>query len=186
MVLPLLALALVLQLAFALPALAKSYTMGPVVIEAQVKPDGSMSVVEQRSFDFNGDFSRVFWDLATRSGQADHGERRSRRSSDGQARPLAPTDYAARRATGRPAPTTSTRPAGMTSVSTYFRKSDEQATFRLTYDVADAAQRYQDTAELYWQFIGTSGRCRHPTSPSPSSPRSRSPRTRCRRGRTAR
>ena len=43
----------------------------------------------------------------------------------------------------------------LTSVSTYFRKSDEQATFRLSYDVANAAQRYQDTAELYWQFIGS-------------------------------
>ena len=75
MVLPLLALALGLQLALALPALAKSYTMGPVVIEAQVKPDGSMSVVEQRQFDFSGDYSRVFWDLAHQERSGCHGER---------------------------------------------------------------------------------------------------------------
>ena len=66
----------------------------------------------------------------------------------------------------------------MTSVHTYFRKSDEPATFRLTYDVAGAAKRYTDTAELYWQFIGDhSGRSRHPTSRSPSSRRRRSPKT---------
>ncbi len=72
---------------------------------------------------------------------------------DGQARPLSPTDSPPEG--DRPPGTYYLRDTGgSTTVSTYFRKSDESATFRLTYDVADAAQRYSDTAELYWQFIG--------------------------------
>ena len=131
-----------------------------------------MSVVEQRQFDFNGDYSRVFWDLATKERPGGHGE--GGRGDRGRAGAAAcADDHAARAATDRPAPTTSTRRVRLTSVSTYFRKADEQATFRLTYDVADAAQRYQDTAELYWQFIGAQWAVPGPTSPSPSGRRSR-------------
>ena len=59
--------AALLALACALVALApgqahaKSYTMPKVDIQAQVETDGALQVTEQRTFDFDGDFSAVWW-----------------------------------------------------------------------------------------------------------------------------
>ena len=59
--------AALLALACALVALApgqahaKSYTMPKVDIQAQVETDGALQVIEQRTFDFDGDFSAVWW-----------------------------------------------------------------------------------------------------------------------------
>ncbi len=118
--------------------------MGPVVIEAQVKPDGSMSVVEDRTFDFDGDFTRVYWDLATKGGQAITVHRRRGDRRPGSATPLAPTTRRRPTTTDRPAPTrraTSARDdLGRTRTSaspTSRRRSGS------TYDVTGAAQRYR-------------------------------------------
>ena len=40
-------------------------------------------------------------------------------------------------------------------VQAFFRLSDTQATFTLRYRALGAAKRWQDTSELFWQFIGT-------------------------------
>ena len=42
-------------------AWAKSYDMTKVDITAQAETDGSLHAVEQRTFDFNGDFTAVWW-----------------------------------------------------------------------------------------------------------------------------
>ena len=44
-------------------AYAKSYTMPQVDIQAQLETDGTLHVVEQRTFDFDGSFSAVWWTL---------------------------------------------------------------------------------------------------------------------------
>ncbi|MDR0514384.1 MAG: DUF2207 domain-containing protein [Coriobacteriaceae bacterium] len=44
-------------------AYAKSYTMPQTTINAQAQNDGSLRVVEERVFDFDGSFSAVWWDL---------------------------------------------------------------------------------------------------------------------------
>ena len=72
----------------------------------------------------------------------------------GQATALTPTDSPPDAGVRPPGQYYATTDADSTQISAYFRKSDETGTFRLTYDVANAAQRYSDTAELYWQFIG--------------------------------
>src|SRR5687768_13128879 len=41
----------------------KSYHFPEVEIEATVNPDGSLSLVEHRTFDFNGDFSFAFFTI---------------------------------------------------------------------------------------------------------------------------
>ena len=45
-------------------AYAKSYTMPQVNIQAQLETDGTLHVVEQRTFDFDGSFSAVWWTLS--------------------------------------------------------------------------------------------------------------------------
>ncbi len=57
----LLALACVLVALASRQAHAKSYTMPKVDIQAQVETDGSLQVTEQRTFDFDGDFTAIWW-----------------------------------------------------------------------------------------------------------------------------
>ena len=170
--LPLLALASASSSPFALPALAKSYTIGPVVIEAQVKPDGSMSVVEQRSFDFSGDFSRVVLgpgDQGRTGGHPDAVEE----VVDGQARPLAPTTRRPRRPTAR-APTTST--LGGADVGQHLLPQVRRAGHvpaELRRGERRAALPGHLGALLAVHRLAVDG-ARRPTSPSPSGRRSRS------------
>ncbi|MEI7814526.1 MAG: DUF2207 domain-containing protein, partial [Coriobacteriia bacterium] len=147
-------LAILLAVAFAAPAAAaaKSYTMGPVAIEAQVANDGSLAVVENRTFHFSGDYTFVYWDLREKGGDI---------KVDGLAEIMGgqPTPYRLTtelNARDVKAPGTYwVRKLGDTvSVYAFFSKADQPATFRLTYRVAGAAKRYSDVGELYWQFVG--------------------------------
>src|SRR5450756_2202296 len=64
------ALALGLAAAFAGlaagPAAAKDFSITAVNIDATVRPNGDLRVHESRTLDFSGDFSFVYWDLATK------------------------------------------------------------------------------------------------------------------------
>ena len=59
-------LALVLLVLVLAPsqALAKSYEMTQVDIDATVNTDGSLTVVEDRTFDFSGTYHYCYWDLS--------------------------------------------------------------------------------------------------------------------------
>ena len=50
-------------------ALAKSYVVDDVVITATVDPSGDMQVSETRTLEFDGDYTRVYWDLDTSGSQ---------------------------------------------------------------------------------------------------------------------
>ena len=118
----------------ATPAFAKSYSMGPVNIYAQVAPDGSMSVAEDRTFDFSGSYHFVYWDLLKKGGTdlvvtgldevTDSGVRSYRLSTS----PSAKTDLV-------PGTYWLDDSSGKVSVYAFFSKSDQQATFRLKYSV---------------------------------------------------
>ena len=53
--------------ALALPevALAREYAISDVSIDATVEPDGTLLVTETRTFDFDGSFNGVYWDIPT-------------------------------------------------------------------------------------------------------------------------
>ena len=58
--------ALCLLLALLVPARqawARSYSVSQVDIDAVVETDGSLEVVERRSYVFRGDFNGIFWDV---------------------------------------------------------------------------------------------------------------------------
>ncbi len=131
------------------PAFAKDYSMGPVVIDARVQPDGSLLVTEDRTYGFDGDFTFVYWTLNKKS------------SAQIEILGLEGPEGAYERTGASSA--VEQRPPGMYLVTDYgdaiearafFRHSNEDVTFRLTYRVTGAANRWDDTGELYWQFIG--------------------------------
>lgn len=58
-----------ISLAVPAAAGAKSFSVPLVFIDAQVNADGTMDVREKRTWSFDGDYTRVFWDLKTTGAQ---------------------------------------------------------------------------------------------------------------------
>ncbi|MDH4139184.1 MAG: DUF2207 domain-containing protein [Coriobacteriia bacterium] len=140
---------LALACALATPAFAKDYTMGPVDIEAVVGPDGSVLVTERRTFDFDGDFTFVSWKLNKTGAKAIE-----ILGVDGPDGPLKPTNSPTA-ADDRPPNTYLVSDlAGAVEARAFFRYGDESVPLTLRYRVLGAATRWEDTGELYWQFIG--------------------------------
>ena len=113
------------------PASAKSFRISAVQIEATLRPDGAMQVVEHITYDFDGEFRN-----GTRfipPGDYQIVEMNVRDRDTGEALPFtgAPHQLAWR----------------------YYAK-DERKTFAISYVVLDAAKVYDDVAELYWKFVG--------------------------------
>jgi uncharacterized membrane protein YgcG len=112
----------------------KSYSLPEVRIEGTVLPDGSIRLVEHRTFDFRGQFSFAFFTVAE---------------------PLEHVrDFEVTEA-GRSLDVLQQSELGQFKGTWYFSAQDEQRTFRISYRVICAVQVYQDAAHLLWQFVGT-------------------------------
>ncbi|MGI6627690.1 MAG: DUF2207 domain-containing protein [Bacillota bacterium] len=123
-------------------ALAKSYHVSNLHIVATVNPDGSMDVVETRTFNFRGSFSWVIQDLSLAGSS---GITNIQISENGRAYALAESG----------AGTYSYRQAGnKLEVTWRFSASDDTRTFDLSYTVKGAVVSHLDVAELYWKFVG--------------------------------
>ncbi|MGB6866020.1 MAG: DUF2207 domain-containing protein [Candidatus Aminicenantaceae bacterium] len=121
---------------------AKSYRITGVSIDAQLQIDGSMDVIESRTFEFSGSFSFVFRTLATQ-GRVTFQDFRV--SENGRFYELSDS--------GRPGTYRVTRPSGQIEVRWFFDANNESRTFDFHYRVLNAVSRYEDAAVLYYQFI---------------------------------
>ncbi|HVL89036.1 MAG TPA: DUF2207 domain-containing protein, partial [Actinomycetota bacterium] len=125
------------------PAQAKSFSFPRVQVDIDVQPDGSFRVREERTFDFDGSFSRGF--LAIPAGRyeiTDVGV-----AEDGtvyEAGPRYPE------IPGRFSFESSPR----YRIDWFYLAADERRTFVITYTVRGAVVAHNDVAEFYWQFIG--------------------------------
>lgn len=128
----------------------RSYVIDEVRIDAELAPDGSLTVVEERTFDFRGTYRFAFYELPLRGGQevvdltvAEEGV------------PLRPGDV------DDEAPGTfgfDEEDEGDDLAVRWFYEApatDERRTFTISYTVTGAGVRHADAAELYWQWIGT-------------------------------
>lgn len=125
----------------------RAFRIGTVAIDASLEADGSLRVVEQREFVYDGEFTQAFYELPLRDGQqvrevtlTDSTEVAYQPSED-----EAPGTYQLEQEDDR------------FEVSwTYAEPAvDERRTFTLSYAVTGAAVRHADSAELYWQWVGT-------------------------------
>ncbi|HEX9891144.1 MAG TPA: DUF2207 domain-containing protein [Actinomycetota bacterium] len=127
--------AVVLSLWPALPAQAKDYSFPEVRIEATILPDGSLDLVEDRTYAFDGDFSFAFLtiDDHDRSLIEDFTVTR-----DGQPLPVEEgfSDRGGFKGTWR------------------FDAHDEDITFSISYRARCAVNVFADGAHLLWQFVG--------------------------------
>ncbi len=114
---------------------AKSYDFPEVRIDATVQPDGSLDLVEQRTFDFDGEFSFAFFTVAWPGDQIEG----FTVSEDGRSIPVDTSEATSYQFKGR----------------WDFTAHDEERTFTISYRARCAVDVWADTAHLNWQFVGT-------------------------------
>ena len=137
-------------MAFPSHALARDYSIDAVSIDASVAEDASLTVEEERDFDFDGLFHGVYWKIPTQ-GTEEHPIQVTVLSVgeliDGNYLEFEQSDSEAEKT------------YQLTAYDSYLRvklfstHSDEMGRFVIKYRVANAALRYEDTSELYWKFV---------------------------------
>jgi len=112
--------------------LAKSYTITPVVIDYTVSPSGSMSVSEDRTYNFSGDYTFAYQTIENKS-------------------PYKIRDIKL----NLPDDTYSVRDDGDSYyIKWFFNASNESLHFVLSYTVDNAVVTQGDVDEIYWKIVG--------------------------------
>lgn len=142
-------------------AFADSYDCPEVNISAQAQTDGSLRVVEQRTFDFDGAFSAVWWNVTGLPWNAEmhvNGVRvaavddAGNVQGDWTALPEVGFQISWRDSGGPSAPAWSfdeTRDT-LYAFSDY---TDARVVVEVDYTVENAVQAYDDIAEVYWKYV---------------------------------
>ncbi len=136
---------------FILPigASAKDYYFPSVNIDVTVNPDGSFDVVENRIFDFDGDFSWAAYNLPFYNKEREKFyDVTSFLVSEGDV-------IYEESASSEPGTAQIMRSGEGISAKWFFSASDEQRTFTIKYRVGNGIDVYSDLAQFYWEFIGT-------------------------------
>ena len=143
----------VLVLSLVLPArlaFGRDYSIDQVAIDATINPDGSVSVQEERLFDFDGSFHGVYWNIP--SGYYDG--RRIETTIDSVGEFVGneyiefTEEYSERDHTYQ----LSEYGDGL-NLKLYSAHEDEDAVFVINYTDTNLAACYDDVAELYWKFV---------------------------------
>ncbi len=144
--------------ALAGPAAAKDFTITGVSVDATVKPNGDVRITDTRTLDFSGTFHFVYWDLSTKGSKGIEvlGASGPAGGAPGTTVAYRPSQVPAVRATTGEVGTYGVEDHGSAvTVQLNFEVSDASASFTVEYVAKGAAKRWADTAELYWQFIGS-------------------------------
>ena len=120
----------------------KSYQITQVDINAQLHPDGSMEVIESRTYRFEGSFRFAYRELPT-TGPVSFQDFWV--AENGQPYQLSNSE--------KPGTYKITKMSGQIKVMWFYRASNESRTFDFHYRVQNAVQRYDDAAVLYFKFI---------------------------------
>lgn len=122
---------------------AKEFSLPKVRIAAQVNPDGSLLVTEERTYRFSGRFTWASMWLPTTGAQTIE----SVTVTEGQQQYTESTSQA-------PGTFEVASTAARTDVKWFYEADNEERAFAISYLVRNAVRVYTDVAELYWQFIG--------------------------------
>ncbi len=129
-------------------ALAKSYEISAVNIDAAVSSDGQLSVTETRTFDFDGHYNGVYWDIPC-----------GYNSSNGKDVQIAVGDVSAdgtlltQSDSGANNTYSVSQSGSVIRLKIYSSHEDEKASFTINYTATGIVTRWSDTSELYWKFV---------------------------------
>ena len=136
-------------------ALARSYEVDGVVIDATVGTDGTLDVVEERSYAFAGSFDGIYWDVprASFEGRAIDADILSVGAiDDGVLREFSQVK-AGGTAEAAPGTYELSNEADCYRLKLNWPAKDRTVTFHVAYRMPDLASRWADTSELYWQYV---------------------------------
>lgn len=143
-------------------ASAKSYTSPQVNITAEAQSDGALHVVEQRTFDFDGSFTAVWWTFEGLPDDASiqvNGVSIADLGSGGDAQDVELVSIPETafnlewREAGGPGTTAYSVDEGKNTTYVFFDATDTQLLVQFDYTVVNAVQAYADCAELYWKYV---------------------------------
>lgn len=131
-------------------ALAVSYEVEAVQMDVTINADGSLSVVEQRTYAFYGAANGIYWDIPRgdyHGGVVDaQVQRVSVVSSGGEELFEMGSD-------GDPGTYELTEQEDCLHLKLYRPSYDESVTFLVAYDLTGLVTRWSDAAELYWKYV---------------------------------
>ena len=134
------------------PAVAKEVSISVVVVGAEVRPNGDLRVRENRVLSFSGQFSFVYWDLSSQGSDGIVITGASGPETGGTG--SVPYTLAEDDSSNTPGTYSVVDSGGGVRVVLHFRVADATAQFQIDYVARGAAKRWEDTAELYWKFVG--------------------------------
>jgi uncharacterized membrane protein YgcG len=115
-------------------AQAKSYHFSRVLIDATVLPDGSLQIVDHRTYDFSGDFHGADYTIQWPSDKIENFKAEENgKDFHVDSNPFVSPFHAV----------------------WFYNAADEQRTFTISYRADCAVDLFSDTAHLLWQFVGT-------------------------------
>lgn len=154
-------LLLVLPVLLALPivllapstAQAREYEMTRTEIDAEVRQDGSLLVTEVRTFDFDGSFNGVYWDIPQGYNSSNGKDVEVDVILAGEGSPGDVSDFE-ESASGQPGTyEVSDLGSDVRRVKLYAPHEDETVQFTIVYEATGILTNWEDTAELYWKFV---------------------------------
>lgn len=133
-------------------AYASDYEISDVSIDATVTSDGTLRVVETRTFDFDGSFNGVYWRIPT-GRNADNGQDVQVSllyAGEGTADSLTAFEESD---SGLDGTYELSGQGDVLQVKLYAPHADEAVSFTIAYEATGIVTRWQDTGELYWKFV---------------------------------
>ena len=150
---------LVAGVLFAAPAraIARSYEMTGVIIDATIREDGTLEVTEDRIFDFDGSFNGVYWDLSRDGGNYEDLDIEVvsiGQVNNGAFEEFTLVDSASVGDNGV-CTIENTYSSGhpIVRATLYRPQSDTIVTYRVVYRINGVVHRFEDMAQLYWKFV---------------------------------
>ncbi len=131
-------------------AWARSYTVSTDTIDATVQTDGTLSVVEQRTYQFSGSFNGIYWEVPRGSFEG--------RAIDTQILAVGVVQNGQLNAFSEGSNGDASSYELSEKDDCYQLKlslpvQDQTVVFQVAYQAPNLVSRWADTAELYWQYV---------------------------------
>ncbi len=125
------------------PCFSKSYSVESIDVDATVRPDGALRVVERITYNFSGSYSFAFREIPLKPGEELH----DIEVADGGVTFL-PS------ASKSPGTYSVSRNGSTRTITWYYSAQDEKRSFVFSYTVSGVVHRFTDVAEIYYKFVG--------------------------------
>lgn len=136
---------------------AKSYTMPKVTISADAATDGSLNVIEDRSFKLDGEFTAVWWTFTGLPADASLQINNVYLTYSNRSAEIITLDEASFnlswRTSGGPGRDSYSFDSPKNTVYAFFDAADEIVDVKLDYTVVNGVTAYKDVGEVYWKYV---------------------------------